>query len=203
MFLQRAQFSYIVTVLESSKSWRKLFTPSFSDISLVFIFCSTLISGMFSLSQSARPRSLDHSQEGHSLTSRIKCPCHVYPEHRFMLRMSEERRRRVYVPWTPHHSSSRVLGNKGFLRRLVRGWPSLMAIPILHSSRQWAISKKPAISLPLTPSIYFNTQQDPWCGKIRFLGLFNICFWQLQCVLFSLQKAAGELSRHFIFFKTK
>lgn len=156
---------------------------------------------MFSISQSARPRSLDHSQEGHSLTIRIKCPCHVYPGHRFMLRMSEERRRRVYAPWTPRHSSSRVLGNKGFLRRLVRGWSSLMAIPTLHSSRQWAISKKPANSLPLTPSIYFNTQQDPWCGKIRFLGLFNICFWQLQCVLFSLQKAAGELSRHFIFLR--
>lgn len=90
--------------------------------------------------------------------------------------------------------------SKGSLLRLVSGPSFLMAIPTLHSSRQWAISKKPAISLPVTPSIYFNTQQDPWCGKIRFLGLFNICFWQLQCVRFSLQKAAGELSRHFIFF---
>lgn len=120
-------------------------TLSFRDISLVFIFCSTLISGMFSISQSARPRSLDHSQERHSLTIRIKCPCQVYPGHRFVLRMSEESRRRVYIPWTPCHSNNKVLGNKGFLWRLVRGWSSLMVIPTLHSSRQWAISKKPAI----------------------------------------------------------
>lgn len=140
---------------------------------------------MFSVFQRTKSRSftqkLENCQEKHSLITRIKCLCSFHPclpRIWLMMAMNEQGRRRLCY-MEPVNAQA-----KGCLWHLLQG-PSIPMVFVTNpSTMQWVSNLKETLLPPIIPSICFNTQLGPSCGKIRFLSLFNVCFWQLQCANF-------------------